>query len=123
MSESERRRVHRDSAMPPRTAARAEAGADEPRKLNLGELAVAVPSLPLAMGLLAAALIIAGLYFGRDILIPLALAVLLGFVLDPLVVGLRRRGLPHIVAVIAVVGLVLGGVAVPAYLLPARCAG
>lgn len=34
-----------------------------------------------AAGLLAAALILTGLYFGRDILIPVALAILIAFVL------------------------------------------
>ena len=87
------------------------------RKPTLVELAAAYPSLPLAMGLLAAALIIAGLYVGRDILIPLALAVLLGFVLDPLVVRLRRRGMPRLVAVVIVFALALGTLAVSAYLL------
>ncbi len=81
-------------------------------KLTLGEVSVSMPSLPLAMGLLSAALIIAGLYFGRDILMPLALAILLGFVLDPLVAQLRRTGLPRLAAVIIVVSLALGTVAI-----------
>lgn len=34
-------------------------------------------------GLLIAALVIAGLYFGREVLLPLALAILLSFVLTP----------------------------------------
>ena len=63
-------------------------------------------------------LIIAGLYFGRDIVVPLALAFLLGFVLDPLVGRLKRVGLSRTpavimvviatVAVVAVAGLLLG---------------
>ncbi|MEO7775509.1 MAG: AI-2E family transporter [Steroidobacteraceae bacterium] len=64
------------------------------------------------MGLLAAGLIICALYFGRDILMPLALAFLLGFLLDPLVVRLRRMRIPRIVAVVIVVGLALGALGV-----------
>jgi predicted PurR-regulated permease PerM len=61
------------------------------------------PELRLLTGLLTAAVIIAGLYFGRDIVVPLALALLLAFVLEPLVGGLRRLGLARAPAVIVVV--------------------
>lgn len=57
----------------------------------------------LAAGLLATAVIVAGLYFGRDLLMPLALAILLGFVLDPLVTRLRRWHWPRALAVAVVV--------------------
>ncbi len=60
-----------------------------------------------AAGALLVALILAGLYVGREILIPLALAILLGFVLGPLVTRLRRWGLPHLLSVITVVALAL----------------
>jgi predicted PurR-regulated permease PerM len=46
---------------------------------------------------------IVALYFGADILIPIALAVLLSFALAPLVNRLRRLGLPRVPAVLAVV--------------------
>lgn len=49
--------------------------------------------------------VVAALYFGRDIFVPLALAVLLSFALSPLVSWLRRRGLPRAPSVIAVVVL------------------
>jgi predicted PurR-regulated permease PerM/GAF domain-containing protein len=62
---------------------------------------IASPSF--VLGLVAAAIILAGLYFGRELLIPLALAVLLGFVLDPLVTRLKRRGAPRVLAVTLVV--------------------
>ena len=72
----------------------------------LGSLAqgvlVLLPELKLTIGLVTAAVLIAGLYFGRDILVPLALAVFLGFVLDPLVVRLKRLGLPRTPAVVVV---------------------
>ncbi|AVP57696.1 AI-2E family transporter [Pulveribacter suum] len=62
-----------------------------------------VPSLRFMAGLVIAALVITGLYAGRTILVPLALAFLLSFVLDPLVLRLKRLGLPRLPAVILVV--------------------
>ncbi|WP_375775964.1 AI-2E family transporter [Bradyrhizobium sp. ma5] len=50
-----------------------------------------------------AALIVAGLYFGREIFVPVALAVLLSFVLAPFVSRLQSLRLPRVVAVFAVV--------------------
>ncbi|WP_169728423.1 AI-2E family transporter [Geminicoccus roseus] len=49
------------------------------------------------------AAIIAALYFGQDILIPVALAVLLSFALAPLALRLQRLGLPRVPAVLMVV--------------------
>jgi len=66
-----------------------------------------LPELKLVIALMTGALIIAALYFGRIILVPLALAFLFGFVLDPLVVRLRRWGLPRAPAVVMVVGMCL----------------
>lgn len=66
-----------------------------------------VPSLRFMSGLVIAALLIAGLYAGASILVPLALAFLLSFVLEPLVGGLKRIGLPRQPAVIAVVAATL----------------
>ena len=54
-------------------------------------------------GLLIAALVIAALYVGRDVLLPLALAILLSFVLTRPLVMLRRIGVPRILAVAIVV--------------------
>jgi predicted PurR-regulated permease PerM len=50
-------------------------------------------------------LVVAALYVGRDIFVPLALAVLLTLVLGPVVVWLERRGLKRLVAVLTVTGL------------------
>ena len=69
----------------------------------LALLPALLPELRLLIGLITAAVIIAGLYFGRDIVVPLVLALLLGFVLDPLVGRLKRLGLPRTPAVIVVV--------------------
>src|SRR5450631_4349424 len=52
---------------------------------------------------LLAVIIIAMLYFGRDILVPIALAILLSFVLAPLVALLQRIHVPRGLAVVSVV--------------------
>jgi len=57
----------------------------------------------IASGSIAAALIVAGLIYGRVFLIPLSLAAILAFVLSPLVYRLTRLRVPHGAAV----GLVL----------------
>ena len=60
------------------------------------------PSLAMNM-FVAAAVVVAALYVGRDVFVPIALAILFSFVLWPLVRILRRLRLPRSVAVIAVV--------------------
>ena len=54
-------------------------------------------------GLLIATLVIGALYVGREVLVPLALAILLSFVLTRPLVLLRRFGVPRILAVAIVV--------------------
>ncbi|TPQ42954.1 AI-2E family transporter [Bradyrhizobium guangdongense] len=49
-----------------------------------------------------AVIIIAMLYFGREIFVPIALAILLSFVLAPLVVILQRIRVPRVLAVVSV---------------------
>lgn len=66
----------------------------------------------------AALVIIAVLYFARDLLVPLALAILLSFILAPIARALRRWGMPRVpgvilsvlaaVMVLASLGLVMG---------------
>jgi hypothetical protein len=56
--------------------------------------------------ILLAATSVAELYLGRNVLIPLALAILLSFALGPPVTWLYRRGLPRVPAVPAVLVLV-----------------
>ena len=75
-------------------------------------LVAGAPGVSMAAGLVSAAVIIAALYYGREFMVPLALAFLLGFVLDPLVVRLKRIGVPRATAAILVVGIVLAGLAV-----------
>jgi predicted PurR-regulated permease PerM len=55
------------------------------------------------INLAVAALIIAALYIGREIFVPVALAVLLSFVLAPFVMRLQSWRLPHTLSVIVVV--------------------
>ena len=55
--------------------------------------------------------IVAALYFARDVLLPIAVAVLLSFVLSPLVSGLRRLRIPRAVAVLFSVAFALGIIA------------
>src|SRR3954469_14683033 len=52
--------------------------------------------------------VVAAMYFAQDVLIPLALAVLLTFLLNPLVLRLERRRLGRIPSVIIVVTFALG---------------
>jgi predicted PurR-regulated permease PerM len=67
---------------------------------------------PLRPGPINAVVLVAVLYFGRELFIPLVLAVLLGFVLAPLVQGLRRVHLPRppavLLAVLLAFALILG---------------
>ena len=71
---------------------------------------VAPPETPGLNGLLTLAtcvVVIAGLYFAREVLIPITLAILLSFVLAPIVQLLRRARLPHTPAVLLAVVLAL----------------
>ncbi|MBE7244633.1 MAG: AI-2E family transporter [Actinomycetospora chiangmaiensis] len=71
-------------------------------------VAAETPRAALASPLLVGAILVAGLYFGREIFIPIAIALLLSFVLGPLVNYLRRWRLPRLVAVGLTVLLTLG---------------
>lgn len=87
--------------------------ADEPaRPARYLHLRLPEPVM-VAARLLVAALVIAGLYYGKDIFVPLALAALLAFLLDPLVAWLRRRHLPRGLAValvtVSTLALLAGG--------------
>ena len=54
---------------------------------------------------LVGAVVVAVLYFAREILVPITLAVLLSFVLSPLVRALQRLNFPRAIAVLAAVGV------------------
>jgi predicted PurR-regulated permease PerM len=59
-------------------------------------------------GLLIGAIVIAALYFGREVLLPLALAILLSFVLTPPLLALRKIKVPRVLAVGLVVATAFG---------------
>lgn len=70
--------------------------------------AAETPPSVLVSPIVVTAIIVAGLYVGRDVLIPIAIAILLSFVLGPLVNLLRRLRLGRFFAVAASVLLTLG---------------
>jgi predicted PurR-regulated permease PerM len=57
----------------------------------------------------SALVIIATLYFGREVLVPIALSILLTFLLSPLVSWFRSKGSPQMVAVVVVSMTALAG--------------
>ena len=63
-----------------------------------------MPSVPASTmtSVIVAVVVIAALYFGREVLVPIALALLLSFVLAPLVRFLQRLYVPRIAAVLIV---------------------
>lgn len=67
-----------------------------------------MPSVPVPMTLAVSALVITALYVGREVFLPVLLAVLLAFVLAPFVNLLRRFHLPRVPAVILAVLVALG---------------
>src|ERR1700732_2328271 len=56
-----------------------------------------------ALGIIAAATLLALLYFARDVLVPIALAFILSLLIAPLVRALRRLGLGQTLSVLAAV--------------------
>ena len=68
----------------------------------------AVPGVAGLLGLAVGVVVIAGLYFAQDVLIPITLAILLSFVLSPIVAGLRAWKVPKALAVLVAVLVALG---------------
>ena len=69
-------------------------------------------ALVVLTGCVVGALIVAALYWGQAVFVPVALAIFLTFLLNPLVKALHNRGLPRVPAVLVVVtlaALCLGG--------------
>ncbi len=79
------------------------------------EVAQATPAegadLASLLGLAVGVVVVAALYLARDVLVPIMLAVLLSFVLAPIVSVLRRTQMPRPLAVIIAVLLALGVIA------------
>lgn len=67
--------------------------------------------VPLAAFLLCGALVIAALYYGADLLVPLSVAGLLAATLAPLVQRLKHAGMPRVATVILCVSLLVAGFA------------
>lgn len=70
-----------------------------------------------AFVLFCSVVVVAGLYFGRDVLLPLALAILLSFLLAPLVKRLEKWRLGRIPSVLLVMGFAFGILASLSYVL------
>jgi predicted PurR-regulated permease PerM len=68
---------------------------------------VIVPAGLAFSNFLVGAVVVAALYFTREILVPIALAVLLSFVLSPLVRILQRLSLPRSIAVLGAVSVAM----------------
>ena len=67
--------------------------------------------------------IVAGwLYFGRSVLIPIILAILLSFLLAPIVAGFRRARLPRAPSVLLAMLLALGGIAITGAIIVSQAA-
>ncbi|GLR86804.1 AI-2E family transporter [Bradyrhizobium iriomotense] len=67
------------------------------------QIRLAQPRGTVLTNMAVAALIIAALYFGREIFVPFALAVLLSFVMAPFVMRLRSWRIPRTISVLVVV--------------------
>jgi predicted PurR-regulated permease PerM len=72
-------------------------------------MASATRKLPLLYVLASVTVVLAGLYWARVVLLPVALAVLLTFLLNPVITVLHRWGVPRVLAVILVVVLAFVG--------------
>ena len=83
---------------------------DLPRPAEV--VAADTPSLRTLAGLATGVVVVAALYLGRDVLVPIMLAVLLSFVLAPLAGLLHRIGLPRVpatlLAVLVAMGVIVG---------------
>ncbi|MFL5228129.1 MAG: AI-2E family transporter, partial [Microvirga sp.] len=85
------------------------ADAPRPRPAPENEIAPAeTPTLASLMTLLVGVAAVAALYFGRDVFLPIVLAVLLAFVLAPFVDLMRRLRLGRVFSVIVAVLVALG---------------
>ena len=66
-----------------------------------------IPAGPAFTNLFMCAIVVAALYFARDILIPVVLAVLLTFVMTPLVTLVQRWLVPRTIAVLSALLVVI----------------
>src|ERR1700748_1687882 len=71
----------------------------------------AAPGSNRAISIIAAGTVLALLYFARDVLVPITLAVILSLLINPLVRSLRRLGLGQALSALAAVFLLMLGCA------------
>src|SRR5271170_7546545 len=86
---------------------------NRPQGTLLVEIQRPRPGLFASEPILMVATVIAVLYFGRPILIPIALAVTLNFLLAPAVIYLHRfriRRVPAVIIVVVIAGSLIGGI-------------
>src|SRR6188508_2041020 len=97
----------------------------EPRALETlpAVPAASSPELRTLVAVAVAAIAVATLYIAQDILIPITLAVMLSFVLSPLVNALGRIGLWRAAAVAVSVVVALGAIGLIGTLLGSQAAG
>lgn len=69
---------------------------------------VELPGLNALLTVFVAVVVVAALYVGREVFVPVVLAILLSFVLAPLVALLRRIHLPRVAAVFVAILLAIG---------------
>ncbi len=82
---------------------------ESPQSAGAAQVApVAVPELKSLLSMAVATLVVAALYFAQDVLIPITLAVMLSFVLTPVVGALQRFGISRVPAVILAMLAALG---------------
>jgi len=96
-----------EAAEPERTSRLSEAS--NPSSSPSDEVSSAeTPGLKSILALQVGVVVVAGLYLGREVLIPITLAVLLSFVLAPLANVLRRVRLGRVPSVLLAVALAIG---------------
>jgi predicted PurR-regulated permease PerM len=81
------------------------------------------PFPPLLAGLLTAAVVLTALYVAKPVIIPLAVSVLLAFVLTPVVALVQRYGLPRVPAVLLTTLVALGLLGAAGYVMGTQVRG
>jgi predicted PurR-regulated permease PerM len=69
-----------------------------------------IPGLKSLLTLVPGVVIVSALYLAREVLVPITLAILLSFVLAPLVEVLRRVHVPHVLSVLVAALIDLGAI-------------
>jgi predicted PurR-regulated permease PerM len=69
------------------------------------------PARVSGLGAVTAAAVVGLLYYGRELLIPIAFALFISFALRPFVSLLERAGVPRVAAILLILFVIMGGVA------------